>query len=131
MNYFWKKMTYINHIPQGDGWINLNEIGKVFPDFSIRTIEDRFLPEPEGINWRTSFLLPDETGRLHVTIRHAQLRDSGIPLILLDLTVRGMGNNKSLEGMAEWFNLAREWIVQGFSDLTGENVQKNIWRRKE
>ena len=125
------EMTYINHIPQGNGWANLNEIGKVFPDFSIRATKDRFLPEPEGINWRTSFLLPDEAGRLHVTIRHAKPRDSGLPLILLDLTVRGIGSDKSLDGMAEWFDLAREWIVRGFSDLTGGDVQKNVWRKKE
>ena len=125
------EMTYINHIPQGDGWTNLSEIGKVFPDFSIRTIKERFLPRPEGINWRTSFLLPDEAGRLHATIRYAKLRDSDLPLILLDLTVRGVGSDKSMDGMESWFNLAREWIVRGFADLTGADVQKNIWRRKE
>lgn len=125
------EMTYINHIPQGDGWTTLNEIGKVFPDFSLRVIERRFLPEPEGINWRTSFVLPDEAGRLHITIRHAKLRDSGLPVILLDLTVRGIGIDKSPKGMADWFDLAREWIVRGFADLTGKEVQKNIWRRKE
>ncbi len=76
-------------------------------------------------------MLPDEAGRLHVTIRHAKPRDSGLPLILLDLTVRGIGSDKSLDGMAEWFDLAREWIVRGFSDLTGGDVQKNVWRKKE
>jgi uncharacterized protein (TIGR04255 family) len=124
------EMTYINHIPQGDGWSTLNEIGKVFPGFSLRAIEHRFLPEPEGISWRTSFVLPDEAGRLHVTIRHAMLRDSNLPVLLLDLTVRGIGRDKSPEGMANWFDLAREWIVRGFADLTGDEIQKNIWRRK-
>ena len=125
------EMTYINHIPQGEGWTKLNEIGKVFPDFSLRANEHRFLPEPEGINWRTSFALPDEAGRLHVTIRHAKLRDSDIPVLLLDLTVRGIGKDKSPGGMTDWFDLAREWIVRGFTDLTGEDMQKNIWRRKK
>jgi len=92
-------MTYINHIPQGDGWTTLNEIGNVFPDFALRANENRFLSELEGINWRTSFVLPDESGRLHVTIRHATLRDSGLPVLLLDLTVRGIGSDKSPEGM--------------------------------
>ena len=125
------EMTYINHIPQGEGWTKLNEIGKVFPDFSLRADGHRFLPEPDGINWRTSFALPDEAGRLHVTIRHAKLHDSGLPVLLLDLTVRGIGKDRSPQGMADWFDLAREWIVRGFTDLTGEDVQKNIWRRKK
>lgn len=125
------EMTYINHIPLGDGWTNLSEIGKIFPDFDMRPVEGRFLPKPEGINWRTSFQLPEEAGRLHVTIRHGQLRDSGIPLILLDLTARGIGSDNSLQNMQNWFDMAREWIVRGFSDLTGEDVQKSVWRRKE
>jgi len=125
------EMTYINHIPQGEGWTKLNEIGKVFPDFSLRADGRRFLPEPDGINWRTSFALPDEAGRLHVTIRHAKLRDSDIPVLLLDLTVRGIGRDKSPWGMTDWFDLARECIVRGFTDLTGEDVQKDIWRRKK
>ena len=125
------EMTYINHIPQGDGWTTLNEIGKVFPDFSLRAIGHRFLPEPEGINWRTSFVLPEDTGRLHVTIRHGKLRGSGYPVLLLDLTVRGIGGDKTLETMVAWFDIAREWIVRGFADLTGEEVQKSIWRRKK
>lgn len=125
------EMTYINHIPQGDGWRILKEIGEVFPDFSLRAIEHRFLPEPEGINWRTSFVLPDGAGRLHVTIRNAQLHDSGLPVLILDLTVRGIGKDMSPEGMTAWFDTAREWIVCGFADLTGEEVQKKIWRRKK
>ena len=69
----------------------------------------RFLPEPERLNWRTSFLLPDKAGRMHVTIRNGKKRDDGKPMIILDLTVRGIGK----EGMEVWFDLAREWIVCG------------------
>jgi uncharacterized protein (TIGR04255 family) len=79
------EMTYINHIPQGEGWKRLTEIGNIFPDFSLRATKSRFLPEPEGINWRTSFVLPDGAGRLHVTIRHAKLLHPNRPLLLLDL----------------------------------------------
>ena len=58
------------------------------------------------------------------------MRNSGQPIILLDLTVRGIGKDKSIEGMWDWFDLAREWIVCGFADLTGERVQTEVWKRK-
>jgi hypothetical protein len=29
-----------------------------------------------------------------------------------------------------WFDLAREWIVRGFTDLTGTDIQKNEWGLK-
>jgi uncharacterized protein (TIGR04255 family) len=119
------EMTYINHIVEGKGWSKLSEIGKVLPDFSFRQNPKRFLPDPEIINWRTSFLLPDEAGRMHVTIRNGSRKEGGEPLLLLDLTVRGLGNGD----MESWFNLARKWIVCGFADLTGDKIQKEIWGR--
>lgn len=119
------EMSYINHIWEGEGWANLSEIGKVLPDYSYRASKERFLPEPERINWHTSFLLPNKAGRMHVTIRNGKRKDDGKPMISLDLTVRGISD----KGMESWFKLAREWIVCGFADLTGEEIQRKVWRR--
>jgi uncharacterized protein (TIGR04255 family) len=124
------EMTYINHILLGEGWDSLSEIGSVFPDFAFRTDKSRFLPEPSSVNWRTTFTLPENAGRMHVTTRHARVRDTGRPLLVLELTVRGAGTDSSPEAMWRWFDVAREWIVRGFEDLTGEEVQKNIWKKK-
>ena len=124
------EMTYINHIQEEEGWTNLKEVGNVFPDFCYRDNEKRFLPEPDRINWRTSFVLPNEAGRLHVTIRNRTLK-TGKRMIFLDLTVRGIGNDKSEKGMESWFDLAREWIVRGFVDLTGKDVQEKVWRTEK
>ncbi|KPJ58593.1 MAG: hypothetical protein AMJ42_02985 [Deltaproteobacteria bacterium DG_8] len=122
------EMTYINHIPQGQGWETISEIGELFPDFTFRSDQKRFLSQPEEVNWRTSFVLPDQAGRLHATIRQAIEKKSNRPILLLELTVRGIGSDRSPEGMWKWFDLAREWIVYGFADLTGEEVQKKIWK---
>jgi len=119
------EMTYINHIWMGEGWENLPEIGKVFPDFSFRATTGRFLPAPETINWRTSFLLPNKMGRMHVTIRNGKRRSDEKPMVIMDLTVRGFIE----EGMEKWFDIAREWIVCGFADLTGQDIQTQVWGR--
>ncbi|MCX5910267.1 MAG: hypothetical protein NTY64_24610 [Deltaproteobacteria bacterium] len=120
------ELTYINHIPKCQGWYSLSEIGKLFPDFSFRDIKDRFLPEPEDINWRMSFPFPDQAGRLHVTIRQGVSRETLQPLISLQLNARGFSNI-----LEKWFDLAHKWIVYGFSDLTELEVQKQIWKRKD
>jgi len=120
------EMSYINHIWMGEEWNNLSEIGKVFPDFSFRATTERFLPGPETINWRTSFLLPNKSGRLHLTIRNGKRRSDHKPMIIMDLTVRGFHEG----GMKKWFDTAREWIVRGFADLTGRDIQDKVWRRK-
>lgn len=130
------EMTYVHHIPQSNAWKTMNDIGQVFPDFFWRNQspnrnEPRFLPAPEGINWRTSFVLADDIGRLHVHIQKGQLRQEGLPVLRLELTARGIGTNKSLDTMRSWFDVAHKSIVMGFADITDYQVQKNIWRRRE
>lgn len=125
------EMTYMNHIPQGEGWDSMGELGTIFPDFTWRNEKDRFLPQTESISWRTSFALPKRTGRLHVTIRNVQRREDNLPLLLYELTVRGMPADTSRDAMWKWFDLAREWIVRGFEDLTGTDIQTKTWRKKQ
>ncbi len=124
------ELTYVNHIPKGQGWYNLNEVGTVFPDISWRNGANRFLTELEGLNAQASFRLPERQGRLHAAIRYG-IRQPDQPILLLDLTCRGIGEDRSHLAMWEWFDLAHQWIVRGFTDLTSAEMQKSIWRRSD
>jgi len=122
------EMTYVNHIPQGEGWNALSDLGKVFRDHRwVGT--DRFLPGIEHLNLRTSFELPNRTARMHVSIRDGRRKDDMKPVFLFELTVRGFPGEASQKSMWAWFDVAREWIVRGFTDLTTEEIQKSVWRR--
>ena len=123
------ELTYVNHIPQGEGWDSLGDIGRLLPDCSWRRDSKRFLPEPERGNLRTSFVLPDNVGRLHVTAQNAVRLSDHREVIRLDLTARGIGPDKGREAMYDWFDVAHEWIVCGFADLTGAGVQEELWER--
>lgn len=125
------EMTYVNHIPEGDGWSTLGEVGSVFSDFVRRSDTLRFLPEPDRLNWRTSFPLGGERGRLHAVIRHARRTSDDQPILLFELTARGMAEDASAGSMWSWFDLAHEWIVRGFTDLTSEGVRKDVWRQTQ
>lgn len=122
------EMTYVNQIPKGDGWETVSELSKVFRDYSWQSGQ-RFLPDIEHVNLRKTFSLPDRNGRVHVSIRDGKRREDGWPLILFEFTVRGFPADPSQNTMRSWFDLAHEWIVRGFTDLTTEAVQKNVWRR--
>ena len=124
------EMTYVNHIPLDEGWKERGDVGKVFPDVAWQQRADRFLAVPEDINWRTSFPLPNREGRLHATLRNAKRNSDGQPLLLFELTARGIGRDSSPEAMWRWFDMAREWIVHGFTDLTGHEIQQNEWGRR-
>lgn len=124
------EVTYINHMVQGQGWSGLSAMSEVFPDLSWRK-QHSFLGTPESIAWKTSFVMPDESGRLHVSIRHALQKKDRTPVLLCELTARGMPTKASSDSIREWFKLGREWIVKGFADLTSEQMQKETWGRQE
>ncbi len=123
------EMTYVNHIYKDEGWAANSDVGKIFADFGWRAEQERFLPPPEGINWRTTFVLPRKMGRLHASIQNGESREDNRPLFVFELTVRGMATEKSLPAMQGWFDMAHEWIVRGFADLTNERTQNDVWRR--
>jgi len=118
------ELTYVNHIPRGEAWKSLKDIENIFPEFQCK-VGGRFFNEPEDVSWRKVFRLPDSKGRLHVLLRLAVSKELG-QIIIFELTARGFtpGN------MNEWFDIAHEWIVKGFSDLTSSTIQTSIWKRK-
>ena len=124
------ELTYINHIVQGEGWDGPATIGQVFPDLAWRT-QRSFLPPPESVGWKIRFALPIASSRLHASVRHAVRRRDMKPVLLCELTARGLPGSLDADAIREWFHLGREWIVRGFADLTHERVQKEIWKRKK
>ena len=123
------ELTYINHIPVRENRPIGEEVTAIFPDIVWRK-EHEFLPVPESLSWKTSFLLPKKQGRLHVSLRHARRIKDNTTTLLLELTARGIPEVSEQPQVKEWFALSREWIVRGFSDLTNSDVQKKFWIRK-
>lgn len=123
------ELTYINHIPVRENRPIGEEVTAIFPDIVWRK-EHEFLPVPESLSWKTSFLLPNKQGRLHVSLRHARRIKDNKTTLLLELTARGIPETSEQVQVKEWFALSREWIVRGFSDLTNSDIQKKSWIRK-
>lgn len=121
------ELTYVNHITNANGLLEVTD-GGVLVDHERKASEGRFLPEPEAINWRTSYPLPGNWGRLHVAANTAIHRPTGERIVRLDLTARGLPDNPGGQ-WREWFDLGHEWITHGFADVTPEKLHK-IWGRK-
>jgi uncharacterized protein (TIGR04255 family) len=123
------ELSYINHIPIGDGWNSLSEIGEIFPDLSWSQNEERFLPKPENWNWRTAFKLPNDRGQLLIRLHSASRKVDQAKLLILEVKAKGLIESNVGDSTWEWFNIAHEWIVRGFTDLTGSDIQQNQWQR--
>jgi uncharacterized protein (TIGR04255 family) len=123
------EITYINHIPAGHGWETISDLGEIFRDIGwIRS--KRFLPTPESVGLQWTFLLPESRGRLHISLKHAARVSDNQVVLLCELTARGLPNVVNADAIKEWFDLGREWIVRGFTDIVSKDAQKNLWGRK-
>src|SRR5207249_11511395 len=65
------ELTYINHIPRGQGWENTDDLAKLFRDFTWQKKKHQFLPNPGTIAWQVRFELPEGKGWLNVKLNQA------------------------------------------------------------
>jgi uncharacterized protein (TIGR04255 family) len=121
------ELMYVNHITVENG---LKEVGmeNMLVDHVRATSRERFLPEPDGFNWATSYRLPHNTGRLHIAAQSAVKTSNRERIVRLDLTARGISTDPSEAGRRPWFDTAHEWITHGFADVTS-NVLHTTWGR--
>ena len=108
--------------------VGYNEVNKAISYWS-GTSSGNFLPETEKVSFKTSFVIPDKKGRLHVTLEPAIRRRDAQEVLQLSLTARGKPLSSGLKGILEWFDLGHEWIVWGFTDFTTKDMHK-FWGRK-
>lgn len=112
------EMTYFNILP-GAHYLR---------DHLRDAKSDRFLADPDAVNWRSVFTLPDSCGRLHITAASARNATTGEKVIRLDLLARGLPKDPSEKSCEAWFDLAHEWITQGFADVTTSEAHRE-WGR--
>ncbi len=124
------EFTYINHLPKGQGWDTIDDLPRIFSDFVWKQTKERFLPNPVKVAWQAETPLPEKKGNLLVNLKQATRIDDKVPLLVLELKALGISESSSKEAIREWFDLAREWIVRGFTDLTTPEIQA-IWERDD
>lgn len=122
------ELTYTNHIFKGEGWETTSEIGNLFRDLTWQDGESRFLGEPTGLGWQATFALPDGAGELTAHLKHGQRRSDNWPVFVLTMIAKSNFEDATPPEFEEWFQVAHDWIVNGFADLTSE-VAQELWKR--
>ncbi|MGF6700075.1 uncharacterized protein (TIGR04255 family) [Paraburkholderia sp. MM5496-R1] len=117
-------------------YINILEVGKsgdVF-QYAQRALRDvawdsqnRKLPVPTQGNVTYSFPVPNDVGELQVSTLTGRKLD-GTQVLKLELTVRGKHSEERSFG--EWSQLAHDFLVEAFRDLTTPEMH-NEWQLRE
>ena len=126
------EVTYINHILPVDGvWTSHAEAAKAVT--LVGAARGSFLPDPEDVRVAARFIIKDSggspVGRLHAVVEPRFLVRDDRPLLFLQLTARGRPLGEGLDGAEAFIDLGREWIVNGFLDVTTPEMH-SVWGRR-
>lgn len=125
------EVTYINHIEPSGVWSSHSEASKVFT--FLQGASGAFLQAPEQVRIDEQFVMTHDgepVGRLHVTVVPGFRRSPAEPVFLMNLTARGKPLGDGREGVKRFAELAHEWIVRGFADLTTSDMH-GAWERED
>ncbi|RLA52194.1 MAG: hypothetical protein DRR42_08210 [Gammaproteobacteria bacterium] len=122
------EVTYVNHIPKDGIWSNASDWLTLFPGFSLPSYgEDSMTLETIGANW--SLNLPNQAGRLHISLKHAiATTPKKGEIIVLELTARGPATD--FESFKQGLDLGHDAIVNTFANITSIDAHK-VWGRNE
>ncbi len=123
------ELTYVNHIVQGEGWENIEDVLKLFTDFTWQQRKDRFLPNPLNVAWASEFPIAENNGRLIITLKKATRIEDNKSLYVLEVKAKADASSSNVD-LYQWYDIAHQWIVRGFTDVTTENIQKKWGREK-
>jgi hypothetical protein len=121
-------LSYVNHIAPSNG-LDKFRFDELLVDHAPKNDKTRFLPEPDGINWSTSYSMPNGAGRLHVISQLSNNASNKDRILRLDLIARGISSEQTEDDRRSWFDVAHEWITHGFADVTLPAAQYEIWGR--
>lgn len=128
------EVTYVNHIKPVEGETVMELAGRVFNGLRWE-LGTGFLAIPERFNFNRSFVINHQekpVGRLHAESsiglkrQDSELRE----FVVLNLTGRVMVDAASGLELTKAMQLAHDWVVCGFADLTDKQIQYNRWERQ-
>lgn len=120
----WCEVTYINpiEVDTEDGWPDLSVVLK-----RVRAVELHGLTTPEDSTLIERYRLRrdgDSYGRFYVTANPALRVHDNAPLVMLTLVARGMAATQDTAGVIGFLDEGRDLIVNGFKDMTTDEMHK-------
>ncbi|MGH9833351.1 MAG: TIGR04255 family protein [Blastocatellia bacterium] len=123
------EVTYFNHIEPEGGWQSLSNLGEIFPCWA-GVSSGGFLPSPEIVALNTSYLIPENRGRLRISMepvfRHADAKE----ILQLTISAKVIVDSSDTAELMKAIDLGHEWAVRGFTDFTSARMHE-LWKRRQ
>jgi uncharacterized protein (TIGR04255 family) len=123
------EVTYVNQIFLEGGIERVDQVLNI----AAPAWRGTFLPSPELTRLSAQFVIParDGTplGRLYASAEPAFRARDVAPVLLLTMTARGSLPREGFEGLSEFLDTGRRWIVLGFVEVTTEQMH-DVWGLK-
>ena len=123
------ELTYVNIIPKTEGWDGPENPHQTIPSLSVPVpgLEHSGFPY---FNCNFGYSIADDL-QLNVGIRSGQPADEpNPPFMMLELKAVGLQDQRSKSDPDEWFQRAHDTIVSAFLNLTSQEIQEQLWKRR-
>jgi len=122
------ELTYINHILRGEGWESAADWHQVFT-MCYQFGGHGFLPDPDSRQFSLNYPMTNDAGSLNIVATRAIRVHDSREVVKFELSARGRPTNNDDSQLFDWLDLAHEWVVRGFAELTTEEMHKR-WERE-
>lgn len=127
------ELSYVDHIAPGDGWVSHTDLDRIVTVYR-NEFSDPFLGAAEAAELSVRFVMKnpqgEPLGRLHVHVQPVYRLRDGVPIYLMRLTARGRPAGLDVASVIEFMDLARAWVVRGFSSITTPAMH-TVWQRRD
>jgi len=123
------EVSYVNQIELEKGPGAPFELAEISPYLSARKQGD-FLPAPDGITLNTSYVIPENRGRLYISAQTVFRHSDAKEILQMTVAAKVIPISQDYSEILNVLDLGHEWAVQGFTDFTSRKMHK-FWERRQ
>jgi uncharacterized protein (TIGR04255 family) len=121
------EISYVNHIELGGEAGAPLEPAEIFPYLSAEK-PGGFLPNPEGITLNTSYVIPENRGRLYINVQTVIRHSDAKEILQTTVTSKVIPLSQDHSEILNALDLGHEWAVRGFTEFTSDKMHR-LWER--
>jgi uncharacterized protein (TIGR04255 family) len=127
------EVGYINHIVVGGDFTHVGQLAAVVNLWCPRE-RDPILPQPDEVRFRARYRISSDEARArgHLLIEgYPGVREQDhTALLVLALAARGKPTSADIDGVLDFLDFGRRWVVQAFASITTLEMHRH-WRRRD